>query len=259
MQQIPLPMGLDPEPSLDDFVPGENGAALAALAALAEGLPAASAASVALPPVYLWGPAGCGKTHLLRALARRVAAAGTPAPVFDAATALPWEPPTSCRLLLIDDCERLDAARQQAAFALFVEAAGAGIQIVAAGRLPPVDLPLRDDLRTRLGWGPVYALQPLSDAQTRAALQHEARRRGITLPDEVLQHLQTHCPRDLGSLMAVLDGLDHFSLARGRRVTLPLLREWLAGGADGVGGRGDTAPTAGSAAAAAPPQTLHPA
>ena len=36
---------------------------------------------------------------------------------------------------------------------------GHGVQIIAAGRVPPVDLPLREDLRTRLASGPTFALQ----------------------------------------------------------------------------------------------------
>jgi DnaA family protein len=91
-----------------------------------------------------------------------------------------------------------------------------------------VDLALRDDLRTRLGWGHVFALQPLSEAETRAALRREADRRGIVLSDEVMSHLLTHFERDMGSLTRLLDRLDHFSLARSRPITVPLLRAMLA-------------------------------
>jgi DnaA family protein len=128
----------------------------------------------------------------------------------------------------LDRCEALDAAAQHAAFALFVEAGTHAVPWLAAGRLPPVDLPLRDDLRTRLGWGHVFALQPLSEAETRAALRREADRRGIFLSDEVMDHLLTRFERDLGTLMALLDRLDDYSLARGRAVTVPLLKLMLA-------------------------------
>jgi DnaA family protein len=102
---------------------------------------------------------------------------------------------------------------------------------LSAGRLPPVDLPLREDLRTRLGWGHVFALQPLPEAETRAALRQEADRRGIFLSDEVMTHLLTHHPRDLGHLGQVLDALDDYGLALGRRITVPLLRQMQADGA----------------------------
>jgi DnaA family protein len=119
----------------------------------------------------------------------------------------------------------LDEAAQHAAFALFEDATAHGVQWAAAGRLPPVDLPVREDLRTRLAWGHVFALQPLADTETRAALRRESDRRGIFLSDEVMDYVLTRFQRDLAHLMALLDRLDEFGLARGRRITVPLVRQ----------------------------------
>ena len=99
--------------------------------------------------------------------------------------------------------------------------------MAAAGRVPPVDLPLREDLRTRLGWGHVFALQPLDEAAARATLRREADRRGIFLSDDVMDHLLTRFPRDLSHLMGLLDRLDAFALSRSRAVTVPLLKLML--------------------------------
>lgn len=218
MQQIPLAIGPESLPTFDTFLPGPNAAALEHLRALQA--PAA--------PLYLWGLPGSGKTHLLRALAHHQQQRGQRVGWFEAGHPVPWPLAADWALVVIDRCEALDADAQQAAFALFIEAAAQGAQIAAAGRLPPVDLPLRDDLRTRLGWGHVFALQPLSEAETRAALRREADRRGIFLSDEVMDHLLTRFARDLGSLMHLLDRLDHYSLARSRAITVPLLRTMLA-------------------------------
>jgi DnaA family protein len=218
MKQIPLGIGPEPLPTFDSYVGGPNDAALEHLRQLR--LPA--------PPVYLWGPGGSGKTHLLRALAWAVEQGGGSVAWFDAAQPLPWAMPAATALAVIDDVDRLDAAAQQAAFALFVDAGTHGTQVAAAGRLPPVDLPLRDDLRSRLGWGHVFALHALGDAQARAVLRREGDRRGIALSDDVLNHLLTRFERDLGHLMSLLDRLDHFALSRARPVTLPLLRLMLA-------------------------------
>lgn len=218
MKQIPLAMGLDHEPEFSSFLPHGNEAALASLEELI--LPSA--------PVYLCGPAGSGKTHLLSALAHQVRQQGGRTGWFDADHALPWTFDEGWALIVIDGADRLDALRQHAAFTLFVEAATHRIQLASAGRLPPVDLPVREDLRTRFGWGLVFALQPLSDADTRLALSQEAARRGLMLADEVLDHLQSRFARDLGSLMALLRRLDEFSLAEGRAVTIPLLKKMLA-------------------------------
>ena len=217
MKQIPLPIAPEPEPSFDNYLPGSNAAALHHLRTLP--LPA--------EPLYLWGPSGSGKTHLLRGLAATCNAQGQGVGWFDASEPLPWTLQADWAVVVIDRCEALDAPAQQAAFALFIEATTHAVQVAAAGRLPPVDLPLRDDLRTRLAWGNVFALQPLSDAETRAALRREGNRRGIMLPDELMDHLLTHFPRDLGHLMNLFDRLDSFALAEGRRLTVPLLRRML--------------------------------
>ena len=218
MKQIALPIGVESTRTFDTFVAGMNAAALEHLRAL--GAPAA--------PVYLWGPAGSGKTHLLRATAERLRAQGGRVAWFEAAQALPWQPEANAALIVLDDCDALDAAQQHAAFALFVEAAGSGTPIIAAGRVPPVDLPLREDLRTRLGWGHVFSIQPLSDAEARAALRREADRRGLFLPDEVMDYLLTRFARDLKHLNRMLDALDAYALLHKRAPTLPLLRRMLA-------------------------------
>ena len=218
LKQIPLSLGPEPVYSFDNFLPGGNAAALTHLLSLGAGA----------PPVFLWGGPGSGKTHALRALAQRWQAAGAQVGWYDADTALPWELPSQPSLLLMDDCQRFDAGQQHAAFQLFVEAATHGLAVVATGTAPPVDLALREDLRTRLGWGPTFALQPLSELEVRAALRREADRRGIFLSDEVMDYLLTRFARDLKHLMGLLDRLDEFALSAKRAVTVPLLRQMLA-------------------------------
>ncbi len=221
MKQIPLAIGPPPIFTFENFLAGANSAALAYLQTL-------RSAGVGAPPVFLWGAGGSGKTHVLRALAQEWQAAGAQVAWYDADTCLPWELPSQPSLLLLDDCDRFDAGQQHAAFALFVEAATHGLAVVASGNAPPVDLDLREDLRTRLGWGPTFALQPLDESETRAALRREADRRGILLGDEVIDYLLNRFARDLKNLMHLLDRLDQFALAAKRAVTVPLLRQMLA-------------------------------
>jgi DnaA family protein len=218
MRQIPLAIGVEPTPTFDAFVAGANAAALAHLRALHA--PAA--------PVYLWGASGSGKTHLLQSLAQHYARQGAHAGWFGADRPAPWPHDDRWALILIDECDALDADQQHAAFALFVEAAARGVPVVAAGRVPPVDLPLREDLRTRLAWGHVFAIQPLAEAEARACLRREADRRGIFFSDEVMDYLLTRFERDLKHLMAQLDRLDEFSLATKRQITVPLLKQMRA-------------------------------
>ena len=222
MKQLPLAIGAigdGPEQSFASFVAGPNAAALAHLQG--SGLRRS-------PVTYLWGDGGTGKTHLLRALVRQAHEQGQRSGWFEPGTGLPWELDEAWSLLVIDDCDGLDETRQHAAFALFVDATTHGVTVAAAGRLPPVDLPLREDLRTRLGWGHVFALQPLGEAEMRAALRREADRRGVFLSDEVMDYLLTRFERNLKPLMAQLDRLDRFSLANQRAITVPMLKLMLA-------------------------------
>jgi DnaA-homolog protein len=218
MKQIPLPIAPHGEQSFESFVPGPNAAALQHLRSLAA--PAA--------PIYLWGPSGTGKTHLLRALVRDWQERGERVGWFEASDAPPWTLDDSWSLIVLDDCAAFDAQQQRAAFGVFVEAATRQVQVAAAGPLPPVDMAVREDLRSRLGWGHVFALAPLAEAEVRATLRREADLRGIFLSDDVMDHLLTRFARDLKHLMRLLDRLDDFSLAQRRHVTVPLLKQMLA-------------------------------
>lgn len=218
MRQIPLAIGLDATPSFEDFVPGPNREALEHLSSL----------PLSAGQAYLWGPPGSGKTHLLRAAVAAMQARGERAGWFRPGDPGPWQLDEDWSALVIDDCDRLDALEQRAAFSLFVEAAERGIGIGAAGRLPPVDLPLRDDLRSRLGWCHVFALHSLDEPDARSALRREADRRGLFLSDEVMAFVMRRFSRDMKSLMALLDAIDRFAWVERRPITLAMVRRMLA-------------------------------
>jgi DnaA-homolog protein len=211
VRQLPLAIGPAPLKTFDNFVTGPNAAAVAHLRTLPSQFGV---------PVYLWGGNGSGKTHLLLALARDKQIGW-----FDSATPTPWSFNDACSLIVLDGCDAFDDAQQRSAFALFIDAASHGTQVAASGCVPPVDLPLRDDLRTRLGSGLVFALEPLGETDVRAVLRREAGRRGILLSDEVMSFLMTRFSRDLKHLMALLDRLDEFALSEHRAVTVPLLKK----------------------------------
>jgi DnaA family protein len=228
MQQIPLPISAPGVPGFDEFVAGDNPQALQHVVALAAGLAGGPAGPRRFSMTYLWGAPGGGKSHLLAAAGAEVQAAGARVIAVGPDTQMPWPAIADAVLLVLDDCERLDESRQQAAFAALVDAQAESVAVLAAGRLPPVDLPLRDDLRSRLGWGHVFALRPLSEAQVRATVRQAADRRGIFLGDEVMDFLMTRFPRDLTTLMGLVDHIDRYSMAQKRPVTLTLVRRMLA-------------------------------
>ncbi len=211
-RQLVLDLLRPAAPTLENYVAGRNGEALGLLRRLAAG-------TAGERIVYLWGEPGCGRSHLLQALA---AAPG----------ARSWhagQPAEAAGLSLVDDVERLDEAAQIALFSrLNAVRARGDAACVAAGGVPPARLPLREDLRTRLGWGLVYRLQPLDDAEKAAALHAHASERGLAVGAGVIDYLLTHLPRDLRTLAAALDALDGFALAHKRPLTVPLARQWLA-------------------------------
>jgi DnaA family protein len=219
MRQLLLDLGADKPQTLDNFVVGHNEELLHLLRPFS--LRAANMPNERF--VYLWGESGAGKSHLLHALAsgsdtRYIPAGANPdAFLFTAAVTL----------YLMDDCDQLSPDLQIAAFALFNQVRENGGLLVTAGALPPARLALREDLRTRLGWGLIYQLHGLTDDEKIATLTHAAHSRGMSLSPGVLPYLITHYRRDMRSLSAMLDALDQYSLETKRPITLPLLRSLL--------------------------------
>ena len=195
MRQLALAISPPPAPTLDNFVPGENAELHARLRELAAG-------SLAESIVYLWGEPGSGRSHLLNACARP-------------------------GVIVADDVESLDDARQIDLFHRINEARGTGGTVLAAGNAPPARLAVREDLRSRLGWGLVYRVKMLTDAERAVYLSTEAERRGMRLADDVVWYLLARVRRDLASLGAILELLDRTSLEQKRQVTLPFVREAL--------------------------------
>lgn len=221
MKQIALDIGLASAPSLANFFAGPNEAALKHLELWA-------GSSLRSPvPTYLWGPGGSGKTHLLKAVREVLREQGATVGWLDASV---HEPPgfnESWAAVLMDDVHLYTAVQQHAAFNWFVNAQTHQQGVLAAGELPPADLKLREDLRTRLGWGHVFCLQVLSEPERRSVLRQEADARGVFLSDDVMDFMLTRFSRDLGSLMQLLDQLDGYALQTQRAITIPLIKAML--------------------------------
>lgn len=220
MQQLILQLAPPAAPTLDNYVPGRNGAALQALRDIARG-------ALAERFVYLWGEPGSGRTHLLRGLAQ--AASGRKALYFSGAPGIFLENDSleNVGVVAMDDVQDLPADGQITLFDLYNRVRAAGGALAASGNAAPAQLALRPDLRSRLAWGLAFQLHPLSDAEKAAALRAHARARALELHEDVIAYLLKHARRDMTSLIGILDALDRYSLEQKRPVTLPLVRDAL--------------------------------
>jgi DnaA family protein len=221
MRQLAFALARPPAPLFENFVAGRNAEVLACLRSLPD-------ARASERFVYLWGPPASGRTHLLKATVAAFGSAGASAryaPCAGGGSFDTAEQGFEC--VAVDDVNGLGDAAQVSLFHLYNALRERGAALVASGDAPPARLALRPDVVTRLGWGFVYRLQPLTDAEKAQALVAHAEARGFALSREMCEYLLRRVRRDMPTLLAVLDALDRHSLEAKRAVTLPLLRDLL--------------------------------
>jgi DnaA family protein len=220
MKQLALGVRLRADAVFESFAPGPNKEIIAALR-----MPNT-------PPLWLWGASGSGKTHLLQAVCSTAADTAAYFPL-DRASALPPEALAGferSRVLCIDDVDAVagDPVWEQALFRLFNEAAELRTRLIFAAGVPPAQAAWSlEDWRSRAAACVVYHLRELDDDGRIEALRLRAAQRGLQLPDETSEYLLKRMPRDLKSLLEVLDALDEASLVAQRRLTIPFIRDAL--------------------------------
>lgn len=225
MRQLPLGVRLSDRARLASFAPGANVEAVRAL----EGLLAAGAGGV----LWLWGPRGSGRSHLLQAACAAIGPAG----YFPLAELGPLGPgmldgAAALGCVALDDVEAVagDAGWERALFFLHRARERQGGRLLFAAGCPPGAAGFTlADLASRLGAAEIRALHPLDEAGQREALRLRAMLRGLEFPEETLSYLLRRHPRDMPSLMAMLERLDLEALAAQRRLTVPFIRQALAG------------------------------
>ncbi|MEZ5504150.1 MAG: DnaA regulatory inactivator Hda [Halioglobus sp.] len=187
-RQLSLEVRLRDDATLDNFL------------ALPTSQPLVSALQTQLDPagepfIYLYGPAGTGKSHLLQACCHAGAAETLYLPLsalrqYPAQDVLQGleRPDRVC----IDDIHAVlgDAAWERALFTFYNDARQRGCRLVVAGNAAPRTLAVTlEDLRSRLSWGVVYQLAPAGDDDKAAILQFRAARRGLALSPAVANYI----------------------------------------------------------------------
>ena len=228
MRQLPLAVRLRERATFDSFHVGANGELVARLREAAAGQAGA---------VWIWGPAGSGRSHLLQAVCAAAPATRRAAylplrelPAIEADQLDAWR---GIDCLCIDDLPLAigEPARERALFGLFREFDERGATLVVSADGPPARQPWTlPDIASRFGGSAVHELRELDEAGQGEALRRRARLRGVELPDDTLRWVQRRWPRDMRALCDLLDTLDDAALAAQRRITVPFIREVLGEG-----------------------------
>ncbi|WP_342667908.1 HdaA/DnaA family protein [Azospirillum halopraeferens] len=220
MAQLPLDLGFRPAMGGEDFLVAPGNADAVAWLDRWPFWPA--------PALTVWGPAGCGKTHLAQVWRAR-----TGAPLVRAVDLPGADLPAlidAARAVAVDDAEQVAGrkAREEALFHLYNMARDAGGHLLLLARKPPARWRVRlPDLRSRVKGAPAVAVAPPDDALLAAVLVKLFADRQLMPGLDVVSYLLARMERSLDAARRVVAAVDRASLAAHRRITVPLVRAVL--------------------------------
>jgi chromosomal replication initiator protein len=187
--------------------------------------------------LYIYGPQGSGKTHLLTSICDRIGASYVslkgaelfyPAELQGEGCSLLADRFADAPALVVDDLHLLPDLQEARVelWELFNGFYTSGKKIVMAGLMPPKELPHLDGhLTSRLLWGLVAAIDVSDDDSRRMILKKLAEDRQIMLPDEVVEQILLRVRRDIPSLLYALEAISRLSLSSKRKITPRLAKE----------------------------------
>ena len=225
--QLPLGLGLRDDATFSNFFPGASEPLVGRLLHQFD--------TDGEPFLYLWGPSGVGRSHLLQAACHQASARDLrtlylPLEELGHFPPLMLEDVERLDLLAIDDLERVVGRKrwEEALFHAFNRLRDSGKRLVIAADRPPRQLDVQlADLASRLTWGVTFHMGLPGDEERLGALQLRASLRGMQLPDEVARYILHRGPRQLGDLLRCLDVLDSASLSAQRKLTIPFVKNAL--------------------------------
>lgn len=234
-RQLVLPLQLQEQSLFSNFVPGANRMLLDQLEHFARQHTEAL--------IYIWGGNACGKTHLLSACCHAANVAGVRSVYIDLAVHVGGSLAVldgieHCELVVLDNLQAISNSNglnqavqklwQQALYELMYTVRAAGGRMLVASDVSPLGLDIAlPDLRTRLGWGPSWHVQSLTDSDRRAFLRQRALQKGMQLEDDVIDWVMKHHGRDTAALMSSVERLASESLQQRRKPNLSFTRSTL--------------------------------
>ncbi len=222
--QLPLGIGLRVDADFDSFYAGANRQVVAEIIACVR--------NSGERYLYLWGPKGSGKSHLLQAGCALAADLGNTVAYIPFENICRYSPEIlegleRQQLVCLDDLHAFAGKPEweRAMFRLFnrMHHAGSRLLVSAEPNHPNLGIAL-PDLVSRLGSGLNCRLKPLDDEHRLALILDHAQRRGLSLSDECAYYILHRAPRDTRSLITLIGQLDQASLAAQRRLTVPFIK-----------------------------------
>lgn len=184
--------------------------------------------------VFLFGQNGSGKSHLLQAACQCVSRRGGVAQYLPLSELAEMPPDAvvdsleEASLVCLDDIDVIAGSGdwELAIFDFYNRMRESGHQLLISGSSAPASLDVRlPDLKSRLGWGAVFQLEPPDDQRRGAILRFRGAKRGIELSEDATRFLLHRSERDLTALMNLLKKLDSASLEEKRAVTVPFIKQ----------------------------------
>lgn len=200
-------------------------------------------------PLFICGPTGMGKTHLLHAVGNYIQTSFPQLSIrYVSAEKFLNECISGirrgqmdqfrlkfreqCDVLLMDDIQVLgkgDAVQEEFFYTLnsFFET---GRQVVVASDRMPKDIQgLEDRIRTRLEWGLIADIQ-MADMETRVAiLRYKSEMKGIQIPEDVIHYIARISKRSIRELEGNLNKVKMFTELQGLPITIEVAKQILAG------------------------------
>lgn len=186
--------------------------------------------------IYIHGLAGSGRSHLLQSACHMAEGKGCSSlylPMEDIASmpaAEVLEGIEHLSLICIDDVDAIasNAQWEEALFHFINRARMLNTKLLFSASNSPSNIGIElADLRSRLGWGLVFQIQPLVESDLAAAMKLRASGRGLMLSDEVVNYIFSRSTRNISSLLELLDTLDQASMAEQRKLSIPFVRQYL--------------------------------
>ena len=207
-------------------------------------------------PLFIYGPSGLGKTHLLYAITNElkkkmgnirviyIKGEDFTNQMIDSLSRQAMnefrDKYRNCDVLLIDDIQFIagKTSTQEEFFHTFNALHEAGKQIIMTSDRPPREIKtLEERLKTRFEWGLIADIQPPDLELRTAIIKKKADQVNVSIPDEVLAFLAENLRSNIRQIEGAIKKLGAKSFLTGRHVTMELARSCISellGGAEPV-------------------------